>query len=328
MKEELISESFFNEVLDSDAKNLFEKYIDPEVFIDFLLKYEIWEFKRLEKDLKAKIAENSLSEEEAKILFRSFINLISHPDFFEVLETEVKKIKDKLYIKLSDEVYSFSKKSKGFIENIIDNYPTRKNEILGLLLKEHKDSIENFSKHSLEFRPLKGIEEDLDEVAMRQMLRTYGSIVEIKYISYLNLIANIFQICELTGDLTKKSPGQTAKKLESILENKYPEYKDLVDVWEITIRNANAHNDFEIKDSNKILIYNTLGDGKRHHKKLLSKDELYTRLLYLINKFTLNGGLYVAILDLLIELFFLGEEKYLYNLFKEIRNDPEIQKLR
>ncbi|SJZ82385.1 hypothetical protein [Selenihalanaerobacter shriftii] len=326
MKESLpLSEAFLEEVLNDEVKKLFKRHIDMKVFMKLLSEYdEMWKLNRLEDDFKNVIQDINLSEEEIEILIDGIIKVILDPDFLNVLEEGVKFIRDNLYTNLSDGAKLFSKKFKEFVKELMKDYPKNKNCIIGLLLKEYKDSSEDLLKDSLEFRSLKGIEEDDDKIAMRQMLKTYGSIVENRYVSYLKLVSNIFYNCKVTKNLDKKSPGTIARKLEKSFENHYSEYKDLVDIWEITIRNSNAHNDFEFKDSNKILIYNA-PNGKRKHKKLLTKNQLSTRLSNLVERFIPVGALHVAILDIIIDVFLFGEQNYLHKLIELIKNDLEVQ---
>ena len=324
-----INEAFFEEVLEPEMKELVEDNIDMREIINFALKYEIWELHRMETDLKEIINNVDLSKDEVEVLMQGIIKIIFHSDFPKVLKKGIEKAKSNIYADLSNKANSFSEKLKRFIKEIIEDYPKKKNHIIGLLIKENKESMDQLPKDGLEFRSLKGIEEDYDEVAMRQMLETYGSIVESRYVSYLKLLTNIFQICGLIENLNGETPGRMIFAIKNVFNEYYSKYEELVDIWEITIRNSNAHNDFKFKNDNKILIYNTdRKTGKRKHKKILSKEDLSTRLSYLIERFVPIGALHIAILDIIIKIFLFGEKNYFNKLIKKMKNDPKIKKLK
>ncbi|MBM7558195.1 hypothetical protein [Halanaerobacter jeridensis] len=315
--------------MNDEVKRILEKYVDVDKFIKSLSNYnKMWKLNELEYDLKEVIDKIDLSEEEINTITSAIIEIIFHSDFLTNLENQLKKNKEKMYNFLDEKSYSFAKQLRGFIKDIIKDYPKSKISIIDILLKEYYKSMNELAKDSLEFRSLKGIREDNERLAMRQILKSYGGIVESRYKSYLKLLANIFYNCGMVNDLTKDSPGYIARKLSDAFNEHYPQYTNLVDIWEITIRNSNAHNDFEIKN-NKILIYNTNSKtGEKRHKKLLSKDELINRFSYLSDRFVPIGAFHTVIFDILIEDFFFGEENYLDDLIKNMKNDPQIKNLR
>ena len=87
----------------------------------------------------------------------------------------------------------------------------------------------------------------------------------------------------------------------------------------ITIRNANAHNDFDFKSDDKIIIFNKIR-GKRKHKTILSLKELANKFDFMNEFFMTSGVIKIVSLDITFNTFLFGEEKYIVKYIDDLRN--------
>ena len=321
------------EIIDRKTLESLIKKIEKSNFTDILLTfsdYERWEVNRYFDFIIGKLdtySEN-ISETEIIVIFKEIIKVFFNPKFPKLLKKVMISESQQLHLNLSIEGNKFYKKLTNWIIQIIEDNPDKLIKINNILSEEYQNGVNNFSKDSLSFRGLKDIENDYKEVAARQILITYGNLVESRYRSYLELIYKIYCTC---GVIEKEKPhnlGKLAKKINNLFYKYYPNYKELIDPFEVTIRNANAHNNYDFNDNYTcIVIYNKNKNGERIHEKQFTIEEFTSRFYLFCEKHLPIGSVYISILY--IKIYYFLKLKYIDKLKKLIKNErdkPEIQK--